>query len=450
MSKHIFLTDISQLSELEKHDSFTAICTNPNCCNKKGREYTIHDFRPEPDRLERYKVLLCQPCYAKYVKEKKYGDPNYNNSEKAKATYFARTGYDNSMHNPEVQAKIDKIMNENYGGRGYASKKIRNKCDNTMMDLYGTTNMWEVPGYLEHHKRYMLETYGVEYAMQNDELKHKCIENNKKNHGGQYYTQTDEFREEMRQKNYDHPEWQEKGQNNNREKRGGIAWAQTEEAKAYREANPELYSRPLYYYNEIPFDSFDEMVFYVYCVLIGIPIRRLQFEYGIPYVCSDGTKHTAYPDFAINGTQFVEVKGYQFFDENGNLRPTAYTKKIHGKYIEMTDEEKTRKDNMYKCKQLALISAGVLILNTRGDFMRMCKKYVADYAFNGNRFWYTYYDMRNIYSAYGKGILPQIQNMQNIRMNEDDKNVIVDSTTHKMYILDPTSIGIPSFSIKTT
>ena len=122
------------------------------------------------------------------MKEKKYGDPNYRDNEKAKATYLARTGYDNPMHNPEVQARVAKIMDEKYGGRGYASKKIKDKCDSTMQDLYGTTNVWEVPGHLERHKQYMLETYGVEYAMHNDELKRKCIESNKKNHGGQYYT----------------------------------------------------------------------------------------------------------------------------------------------------------------------------------------------------------------------------------------------------------------------
>jgi hypothetical protein len=57
--------------------------------------------------------------------------------------------------------------------------------------------------------------------------------------------------------------------------------------------------------------------------------------------------------------------------------------------------------------------------------------------------------MRNLYSAYGKGILPQIRNAQNIRMDKDDKNVIVDPTTNKMYILDPTSIGVPAFSTNT-
>ena len=70
----------------------------------------------------------------------------------------------------------------------------------------------------------------------------------------------------------------------------------------------------LYNYNGISFDSSWELAVWIYCIDKCISIERqpikLQYE-------MNGTLHTYFPDFRING-KLVEVKGDHLFDEHGN------------------------------------------------------------------------------------------------------------------------------------
>jgi hypothetical protein len=71
-----------------------------------------------------------------------------------------------------------------------------------------------------------------------------------------------------------------------------------------------------YIYNDIHFDSSWELAFYIWLV-----DNKKQFIYhppfSIDYIGSDENSHKYCPDFLVEG-KFYEIKGTQFFDENGD------------------------------------------------------------------------------------------------------------------------------------
>lgn len=69
----------------------------------------------------------------KQTKLERYGDENFNNSEKQKQTMISRYGVTCGYRLPEVQEKIIEL----YGGIGVGSKEISNKQKQTMLDKYG-------------------------------------------------------------------------------------------------------------------------------------------------------------------------------------------------------------------------------------------------------------------------------------------------------------------------
>lgn len=90
------------------------------------------------------------------------------------------------------------------------------------------------------HIDYSLEHYGTESPTQNEKVKAKCLETNRKNHGGLHNSQTQEYKEKFKQtsiKKYgvDNPNKsqvvKDKIKQNNLKKYGKESYAQTEECK---------------------------------------------------------------------------------------------------------------------------------------------------------------------------------------------------------------------------
>lgn len=146
----ILITTPNEVDNISLHKWFKFTCV------KCGTPVVIQK-RNDKDRIERYKTLLCQPCYSKKIKLERYGDPNYNNRaqaaqtclesfgstnwgsseegiakkkemwndlsdeekreriKKGQDTYKERTGYDHPFKNPEVQTEIRGTFQERYG-----------------------------------------------------------------------------------------------------------------------------------------------------------------------------------------------------------------------------------------------------------------------------------------------------------------------------------------------
>lgn len=295
---HIILTDISQLKSLKRHDSFEATC------EKCGTKYQVMDFRPE--RLDRYKHILCQPCYSKMLKLERYGDPNYNNRDKSKSTCIEKYGVENPHQNKDIIAKCENTCLEKYGVTNpNKTKEVRYKINKTNLERYGAT--CSLHGEEIHKKvlKSMNERYGVNYAMKSNLLKQRHHESSINNHNGIYHTQTDEFKKIMYEQNKLHPEWQEKGEETQRKKYNGLTYTQTDEFKTFMSEQNRLHpewqenaqSKRIFYYG-LSFDSIPEFAVYLYCIYFGIPIIR-NYTIGFDYIDNKGMMHKTYPDFII-------------------------------------------------------------------------------------------------------------------------------------------------------
>lgn len=73
----------------------------------------------------------------------------------------------------------------------------------------------------------------------------------------------------------------------------------------YRENSVKSYKAGTY--DGISFDSSWELAFYLYCKDKEVQIERN--KQGFPYFY-DGKKRLYYPDFIINGNEYIEIKGY--------------------------------------------------------------------------------------------------------------------------------------------
>ena len=118
--------------------------------------------------------------------------------------------------------------------------------------------------------------------------------------------------------------------------------------------NHEIFkkSRQKYWYDGRYFGSFAEIALYIW-----LKDNKIDFEYqpnvSFSYSC-DGKTHTHHPDFRING-QLIEIKGDQFFKEDGTMR-------CPWKGKDWTDEDKERVDRMYEVKHQCMLQNNVKIL----------------------------------------------------------------------------------------
>lgn len=109
-------------------------------------------------------------------------------------------------------------------------------------------------------------------------------------------------------------------------------------------------------YVGISFDSSWEVAFWIYNMDHGVEITRpkTSFEYYV-----HGKLRHDYPDFEIDGV-FYELKGDQFFDENGVMR---------------NPYDETQND-VYEAKQACMKDHGVVVLR-KADIMQ-CHQYVKE------------------------------------------------------------------------
>ena len=134
----------------------------------------------------------CRLKASKKTKFEKYGDQNYSNREKFKATVK------NLKADPEWAANVAKKQRETiakhkredpdyeqkrilktratklhkYGDEFYTGKEKRLE---TLMNKYGVTNVFQLEAVKEKIKASLVEKYGVEYSMQLDSFKEKRV-----------------------------------------------------------------------------------------------------------------------------------------------------------------------------------------------------------------------------------------------------------------------------------
>lgn len=123
---------------------------------------------------------------------KKYGslEEAYNSIwEKAHKTYYEKTGYDNPMHNPEVQEKLNEFLLNKYGGRGYASDIIVNKINETILNKYSSFEEYNKELLIKRQKT-NLEKYGNTCSFHGNGQDEKIVNTMMEKYGVPYYCMT--------------------------------------------------------------------------------------------------------------------------------------------------------------------------------------------------------------------------------------------------------------------
>ena len=397
-----------------------------NCINC-GKLCTINSFRKQ--RIPRYKTLLCEDCYREQESLKKWGTDKPQRSDAVKKiteehniskfgkpyvyTYGSEEWIENmkKKHGEDYRSKIGfgsekcyETMNERYGASVWKQSEdakqrlpeIVEKAKSTCSERYGVNSYSKTDEFIEKKMNTSLERFGVPYYQQLPEAREhssklhimhpewgsKAAETNRENHGGLHYTQTEEFKEAQRERTKNHPEWIQQSLKNNKDNHNGKLFVQTSEFKDLWKENPEWIDKSIenkthskLVFSNQSFDSSIEFYVYLFCYYNCIPIIRnpsVRFEYKD----MDNKIHFTYPDFCING-QLVEIKGRQFYNEDGTWKfPYKKEKDDNGNWVPITEEHKEYMDDLYERKRKCLIENNVLILKDNDPWIQMCISYV--------------------------------------------------------------------------
>lgn len=198
-----------------------------------------------------------------------------------------------------------KSMNEKYDGGYYSgTEEYRQKRKNDCLEKYGCEYYWQAKEIKEKRRNSMLERYSVEHTMQNEEFKSVAKkhreETNLERYGVKHNWASEELREQGQYKTC-------------LEKYGYMYTGQIPEIQRkmkckYHAPNGKIY------------DSSWEYLFEQYLIENNISYIY-QSDLTLSWTDIDGKEHKYIPDFLlINDKQeLIEIKGDQFFDENGNF-----------------------------------------------------------------------------------------------------------------------------------
>ena len=160
----------------------------------------------------------------KISKEKKYGDPNYNNRTKYKETCLEKFGCENVYQNELIKEKIKEVKKERYGNEYYnnreqvyktnleklgvkmpfQSKEILNKCKQSLKDKYGEdiNNPMDLDTVKEKIQNTCLQRYGVNWVTKTDWYLEKTRKTLMEKYGVDSYSKSKEWKEHIKSTEY--------------------------------------------------------------------------------------------------------------------------------------------------------------------------------------------------------------------------------------------------------
>lgn len=192
---------------------------------------------------------------------------------KAKQTFIEKYNCENPSQNNDIKNKKIQTSLKNYGTTNPAQSQIvKNKIKTTCVQKYGTNCTLKNKNIKEKTEKTMFERYGTLHAMKNLTVQQKAKETTFKNFGVLHPMQNRDIRVKAQQK---------------------------------------------LMYDNISFDSLSELILYVFLKDKDFDFEyqpNISFEYEF-----EGKKHVYFPDFKI-ADQLIEIKGRQFFKNNGTMQ----------------------------------------------------------------------------------------------------------------------------------
>ena len=268
-----------------------------------------------------------------------------------KNSLLKKYGVENVSYLKKVkQKKLDKLE----------ESKIKRK--NTLLKRYGKLSFFDQ----EKQKNTIKSKYEVENISQLDWIKIKKKETLIKHYGSlnQAYYNRNEKSKKTNLKKY--------GVENVLQNPVIHAQAISEGLKS-KAKNETLCMSYLYTYDNLKFDSLDEVFYFIYKKDNGYDITRNTKNY-FTYNYS-GHIYYYIPDFILNNT-FVEIKGEQFIDNSGNLIPLLSSK--------LTHQQKTYLKGKCKSKFKCMLENNILCISTKQigvwtNEVLTAKKYVEEH-----------------------------------------------------------------------
>lgn len=245
-----------------------------------------------------------------------------------------------------------KTMNDKYNGGYYSgTDEYREKRKLDCLEKYNCEYYWQAKEIKEKRKESMLERYNVEHTMQKEEFKLLAKEHreetNLERYGVKHNWSSEELREQgqyktcMEKYGYKYPcqnpVFKEKYKQTCLNKYGVDNYAKTQEyiektkqtnlekyGFEWTQQSPEIHKKQMYGKYHAPngkiYDSSWEYLFEQYLIENNIPYIY-QSDLTLSWTDIDGKEHKYIPDFLLinDKPELIEIKGDQFFDENGNF-----------------------------------------------------------------------------------------------------------------------------------
>lgn len=311
---------------------------------KYGDENFVNAEKAKQTKNERYGNPNYQNMDAVYkTKQKRYGNPFYNNREKGKETVKKHIK-ENPNYYQEISEKCKKTKLELHGDPNYINSEKRKETWNqhkiddpnfikdrqdriqkTTFERHGFVSPFELEETQIKSRQTMVERYGVEYSHQSAEIREKWADSVEKRLGVRHN------------------------------------WSDPKTRKALEQTNLEKYGTPYgrskkkYRYEGIDFDTSFELIYFIYMKLQNKNIERnLSCSFDYEY---NGIFHRYFPDFKTDDG-FVEMKGDQFFNDDGTMRNPWKEK-------DWTEEQKKESDAIYEAKHQCMLKNEVKIFRSK-------------------------------------------------------------------------------------
>lgn len=274
------------------------------CGEETSNSNTCGALRARFERIGFERFMLCKSCATKLGKSKRSPEEIRAANEKRKKTCLAKYGVENLFKDVQriEAARFDKYQVKNIS----QSEDIKAKKKQAYLKHFGVENPSQSPQVLEKRKNTLMQRYGAESSFSSPIIQDKIKQTNRAKYGKDYHTQTNEFREHLKEI------WKDKKKELALSKKVSDTWARKteEELRLIRSKAHKAYL----YQNEW-FDSSWELAVYIYAKDLGMSIKRepvcIEYNYN-------GNVHKYYPGFEIDG-KLVEVKGDLFFDATGKM-----------------------------------------------------------------------------------------------------------------------------------
>ena len=252
--------------------------------------------------------LLCSKCARKQTNLDRYGVENAMSSPKVRQVQeqnnMKKYGCKYVIQADVVKEKITKHFQETLGvDYPFQKKEMRDKAKQSIQEKYSVDYYSQTDEYKQKYQQTSLKKYDVNHPMQSQQVKDKVKDTCLKRYGVNTPLLVDSVRNKIQQTNLD--------------RYGDVNYINSDTCKqvCLERYGTEKPHPCRYTFDNVTFDSYWELCFYVYFQDHNLWIERVKKPYEYVY---NEKVHFYFPDFKIS-CGIVEIKGDHFWKSDGTM-----------------------------------------------------------------------------------------------------------------------------------